>query len=70
MELRSGRRTDETKENKDMREAAQTLLSLNEFYINKKIQSAPSHLKENCGECLRQIIEESVMKGINIKFEQ
>ena len=70
MELRSGRRTNETKADKEMREVAQTLITLNEFYINRKIASAPSHLKENCGECLRQIVEESVMKGINIKFEQ
>ena len=70
MELRSGRRTNETKEDKEIRDAAQILLTLNEFYINRKIALAPSYLKENCGECLRQIIEESVMKGINIKFEQ
>jgi len=37
--------------------------------VNEKIDAAPEILKKNCDFCLRQIIEESVLRGINIKFE-
>ena len=42
---------------------------LYQMCVNQKIKEAPQILQENCGNCLRQIVEESVLKGINIKFE-
>ena len=39
-------------------------------YINKKIESAPRELRDTCHTCLKEIITESLKKGINIKFEK
>ena len=81
MRLRSGKVVTQIDKDKEMEEAAQTLLSFNkeniakkhplyQLCVNEKIKQAPKSLQENCGTCLRQIIEESVLKGINIKFEK
>ena len=68
MQLRSGKIVD--KQNIGDKEAAEILLSLkNSALINKKIKNAPKELQDNCAICLREIIVESVRKGINIKFE-
>ena len=68
MQLRSGKIVD--KQSISDKEAAEILLSLkNSALINKKIKNAPKELQDNCGPCLREIIIESVRKGINIKFE-
>ena len=73
MRLRSGRTLKE-KQISD-KEAAEILLDLhsNSLYnrrVNKIIKTVPQELKENCETCLRQIIKESLVRGINIKFEK
>ena len=68
MQLRSGKIVD--RQIISVKEAAEILLSFkNSALINKKIKNAPKELQDNCGPCLREIIGESVRKGINIKFE-
>jgi hypothetical protein len=75
MQLRSGKVVN--KHDREMMDAAETLLSLNktkshplyQMCVNQKIKEAPQSLQDSCGTCLRQIVEESVLKGINIKFE-
>ena len=75
MQLRSGKVVNN--KDREIMGAAKTLLSLNktnthplyQMCVNQKIKEAPQILQENCGNCLRQIVEESVLKGINIKFE-
>ena len=72
MQLRSGRVVTQT--DKEMMEAAETLIQfhsqVHEDYINKKMETAPQVLRDNCKKCLREIITESLRKGINIKFEK
>ena len=75
MQLRSGKVVN--KYETEIMDVAKTLMSLNksnthplyQMCVNQKIKEAPQILQENCGNCLRQIVEESVLKGINIKFE-
>ena len=75
MQLRSGKVVN--KHEKEIMDAAKTLLSLNkakthplcQLCVNEKIKQAPKSLQDSCPTCLRQIVEESVLKGINIKFE-
>ena len=68
MQLRSGKIVD--KQSISDKEAAEILLSLkNSALINRKIENAPKELQDSCAVCLREIIVESVRKGINIKFE-
>jgi len=68
MQLRSGKIVD--KQSINDKEAAEILLSLkNSALINRKIENAPKELQYICAVCLREIIVESVRKGINIKFE-
>ena len=72
MQLRSGRVVTQTDE--EMIAAAESLMEFHkqvqEDFINKKIESAPKALRDNCKKCLREIITESLRKGINIKFEK
>ena len=72
MQLRSGRVVTQT--DKEMIEAAETLMEFHrqahEDYINKKMATVPQVLRDNCKKCLREIISESLRKGINIKFEK
>ena len=79
MQLRSGKVVNKT--DRETKEAAETLLylynkeniakqhPLYQLCVNEKIKKAPTILQENCSDCLRKIVEESVLKGINIKFE-
>ena len=77
MQLRSGKVVN--KDEREIMDAAQTLLSFKEntakthplyqMCVNEKIKQAPKSLQDSCPTCLRQIVEESVLKGINIKFE-
>jgi len=75
MQLRSGKVVN--KNEREIMDAAQTLLSFNkakthplyQMCVNEKIKQAPKSLQDSCPTCLRQIVEESVLKGINIKFE-
>jgi len=78
MQLRSGKVVNKTDREE---EAARTLLSfcnkeniakqhpLYQLCVNEKIKKAPPILQEKCSDCLRQVVEESVRRGINIKFE-
>jgi len=78
MQLRSGKLVNERTINKEIMCTAKILLSFNKVKTNplyqmcvaQKIKEAPKSLQDSCGTCLREIIEESVLKGINIKFEQ
>ena len=79
MQLRSGKVVNKT--DRETKEAAETLLylynkeniakqhPLYQLCVNEKIKKAPTILQENCSGCLRQVVEESVRRGINIKFE-
>ena len=79
MQLRSGKVVNKT--SRETEDAARTLLSfcnkenlekqhpLYQLCVNEKLKKAPAILQENCSGCLRQIVEESVRRGINIKFE-
>jgi len=79
MQLRSGKVVNKT--DRETEDAARTLLSfcnkenfvnehpLYQLCVNEKLKKAPQILKDSCNECLRQIVEESVRRGINIKFE-
>tara|TARA_B100000902_G_scaffold206620_1_gene196853 strand:+ start:193 stop:438 length:246 start_codon:yes stop_codon:yes gene_type:complete len=79
MQLRSGKVVNKTA--RETEDAARTLLSfcnkenlekqhpLYQLCVNEKLKKAPAFLQENCSGCLRQIVEESVRRGINIKFE-
>ena len=75
MQLRSGKVVN--KDDREIMDAVQTLFSLNkakthplyQMCVNEKIKQAPKSLQDSCATCLRQIVEESVLKGINIKFE-
>ena len=79
MQLRSGKVVNKT--DREAKEAAETLLylcnkeniakqhPLYQLCVNEKIRKAPQILKDSCSDCLRQIVEESVRRGINIKFE-
>ena len=79
MQLRSGKFVNKT--DRETKEAAETLLylynkeniakqhPLYQLCVNEKIKTAPPILQENCSGCLRQVVEESVRRGINIKFE-
>jgi len=40
-----------------------------EACVNEKLDNAPEILKKKCEFCLRQIVEESILRGINIKFD-
>jgi hypothetical protein len=72
MQLRSGRVLQQT--DMELNEAAHTLMEfysqVHFDYINKKIESAPRELRDTCRTCLKEIITESLKKGINIKFEK
>lgn len=79
MQLRSGKLVN--KADRETTEAAETLLylynnkniakqhPLYQLCVNEKLKTAPQILQENCSDSLRKIVEESVLKGINIKFE-
>lgn len=79
MQLRSGKLVNKT--DRETTEAAETLLylynneniaknyPLYQLCVNEKIKTAPQILQENCSDSLRKVVEESVLKGINIKFE-
>ena len=79
MQLRSGKVVNKT--DRETKEAAETLLylynkeniakqhPLYQLCVNEKIKTAPQILQENCSDSLRKVVEESVLKGINIKFE-
>ena len=79
MQLRSGKVVNKT--DREVEDAARTLLTfcnkeniakqhpLYQLCVNEKIKTAPQILKDSCSDCLRQIVEESVRRGINIKFE-
>ena len=77
MQLRSGKVVN--KHEREIMDAAQTLLSFKEntaknhplyqMCVNEKIKQAPKSLQDSCATCLRQIVEESVLIVINIKFE-
>jgi hypothetical protein len=75
MRLRSGRtlKTTTATQISEM-EAAEILLDLNSnnLYnrrVNRIIKTVPKKLKENCEICLREVIKESLVNGVNIKFE-
>ena len=82
MQLRSGKVVNKT--DREVEDAARTLLTfcnkenkeniekqhpLYQLCVNEKLKKAPQILKDSCSDCLRQIVEESVRRGINIKFE-
>jgi len=79
MQLRSGKLVN--KADRETTEAAETLIylynnentakqhPLYQLCVNEKLKNAPQILQQNCRNSLREIIEESVLKGINIKFE-
>ena len=79
MQLRSGKVVNKT--DRETTEAAETLLylynkeniakqhPLYQLCVNEKLKTAPQILQEKCSDSLRKIVEESVLKGINIKFE-
>tara|TARA_B100002019_G_scaffold278082_1_gene278570 strand:+ start:439 stop:684 length:246 start_codon:yes stop_codon:yes gene_type:complete len=79
MQLRSGKLVNKT--DRETTEAAETLLylynkeniakqhPLYQLCVNEKLKTAPQILQEKCSDSLRKIVEESVLKGINIKFE-
>ena len=83
MELRSGRNTGKAMSPDRLHQAAKALMKLPpppkvaiakrygwyQSSVNEKIKTAPEILKKNCEYCLRQVIEESVLRGTNIKFE-
>jgi len=81
MELRSGRNTGKSMSSYRLHQTAKALMKLPpkvstaksygwyQSSVNEKIKTAPEVLKQNCEYCLRQVIEESVLRGINIKFE-
>jgi len=83
MELRSGRNTGKSMSSYRLHQTAKALMKLSsppkvspakgygwyQSSVNEKIKTAPDVLKQNCEFCLRQVIEESVLRGINIKFE-
>lgn len=75
MRLRSGRtlKTTTATQISEM-DAAEILLDLNSnnLYnrrVNRIIKTVPKKLKENCEICLREVIKESLVNGVNIKFE-